>query len=209
MVWSLSLPSLPFPCFFCMAISATGHTTITLLLGGKKKSYSVLGLSHWPEKHTWGWGTCQLITKWSFYFLFVSVPCMCKTAARRWTGWAEQDSSHPWSSHQIPANAQGPATVSLVHLEMRVREFGRKMTRSHGRALQVKKSHLRCLNKTAAVLRGAEVWTTACWPANETPSVSKRSFPLRVCRADWIPVRRAMQDSWPSVSKGEDASGIF
>ena len=56
----------------------------------------VLGLSHWPEKPTWVWGTCQLITKWSFYFPFVAVPCMCKTAARRWSGWAEQDSSAPW-----------------------------------------------------------------------------------------------------------------
>lgn len=63
----------------------------------------------------------------------------------------------PGSSHQIPANAQGPAIVSLVHLEMRVGEFGRKMTRSRERALQAKKSHLRCLNKAAAVLRGAEV----------------------------------------------------
>jgi len=68
----------------------------------------------------------------------------------------------PGSSHQIPANAQGPAIVSLVHAEMRVGEFGRKMTRSHGRALQAKKSHLRCLNKAAAVLRGAKVRTTAC-----------------------------------------------
>lgn len=94
MVWyTLSLPSLPFPCFFCLAISACWSPYNNTVTWRKEE---VLGLSHWPEKPTWVWGTCQLITKWSFYFPFVAVPCMCKTAARRWSGWAEQDSSAPW-----------------------------------------------------------------------------------------------------------------
>lgn len=99
MVYSLSLSLSHL--FLSLVSSAwpsqlAGHPTITLSLGGKKRSYSVLTLSHWPEKPTWVWGTCQLIAKWSFYFPFVAVPCMCKTAARRWSGWAKQDSSAPW-----------------------------------------------------------------------------------------------------------------
>lgn len=76
----------------------------------------------------------------------------------------------------------------------------RRMTQSHGGARQVKKSHVRCLHKAAAVRGGAEALTKACQPADETPPAS-RGLLLEEGGTDGKPVRRPLQDWCPLVSR--------
>lgn len=111
---SLSVPSLPFPCCCYMVISLCCSAHDKCHLEGRRGPTQSLALSQLPEKPTRGWSTCHLITKWSFNFPFVAAPCMCKTAAKRWSGWASRIQEVPGSSHQIPSNAQSPTLTILV-----------------------------------------------------------------------------------------------
>lgn len=68
------------------------------MLSGKKRSYLDLKSKPFASKTQpfMGMGTYWLIAKWKFDFLFVTVPLVCKTTARRRSGWAKQDSGTPW-----------------------------------------------------------------------------------------------------------------